>query len=107
MDLHRLPAEEMPGARVPEPPRRARAALPGPGASKPRRAVAVSDLSRAHLAACRCTGHHRDREEPVSAAMTGRLHEADRGPYTPARPAGRYAHAASRPGRTVEAYGGA
>jgi hypothetical protein len=47
--------------------RRARAALPGPAASKLRRAVALSDLSQALLAHYRCTGHDQGWEESVAA----------------------------------------
>ncbi|MFF4396445.1 hypothetical protein [Streptomyces sp. NPDC001480] len=72
MDVSRLPAEEVPCARVPELLRRARAAQPGPDASKLRRAVALSDLSGAYLASYRCTGEHPDWEASVAAGREAR-----------------------------------
>ncbi|MEU7380974.1 MULTISPECIES: hypothetical protein [unclassified Streptomyces] len=68
MDLDRLLNEEVPCERVPELLRRARAALPGPDASKLRHAVARTNLSQAHLAAYRCTGDRSHWEDAVQAA---------------------------------------
>lgn len=66
--MSRLPVEGVPCDRVPELLRRARAALPGPGASKLRRAVALSQLSHALLAMYRCAGDQRHVAEAVSTA---------------------------------------
>lgn len=68
MDLDRLLSEEVPCERVPELLRRARASLPGPDSSKLRRAVALSHVSQAHLAAYRCGGDIGHWEEAVAAA---------------------------------------
>ncbi|MER5470645.1 hypothetical protein ABZX90_02065 [Streptomyces sp. NPDC002935] len=68
MDLDRLLSEEVPCDRVPELLRLALAALPGPDASKLRRAVALSNVSQARLAAYRCTGERGHWDEAVSAA---------------------------------------
>ncbi|WP_146046126.1 hypothetical protein [Streptomyces cahuitamycinicus] len=68
VDLDRLLSEEVPCERVPELLRRARASLPGPDSSKLRQAVALSNLSQAHLAAYRCTGEVSHWEDSVDAA---------------------------------------